>query len=114
MRKHYSSAKIVLNDTREGMKEFGFISNRIFDATACETLIISDYMPEIEEIYGDTVPMYKTKEELISLVKYYLDDKNQAERKDKAKRAREITLKNFTSEKAAIKFQQIFDHISQK
>ncbi len=114
LRKHYSSAKIVLNDTREGMKEFGFISNRIFDATACETLIISDYMPEIEEIYGDTVPMYKTKEELISLVKYYLDDKNQAERKDKAKRAREITLKNFTSEKAAIKFQQIFDHISQK
>ena len=107
LRKHYSSAKIVLNDTREGMKEFGFISNRIFDATACETLIITDYMPEIEEIYGDTVPMYKNKEELINLVKYYLDDKNQEERKDKARRAREITLKNFTSDKAATTIHEI-------
>ncbi len=114
LRKHYSSAKIVLNDTREGMKKFGFISNRIFDATACETLVISDYMPEIEEIYKDTVPMYKTKEELVELVKYYLDEANEAERKDKAKRAKEITLKNFTSHEAALKFKQIIDTFSQK
>ena len=114
LRKHYSSAKIVLNDTREGMKEFGFISNRIFDATACETLIITDYMPEIEEIYGDTVPMYKNKEELISLVKYYLDDKNQEERKDKARRAREITLKNFTSDKAATTIHEIIKSLQPK
>ena len=114
LRKHYSSAKIVLNDTREGMKQFGFVSNRIFDATACETLVISDYMPEIEEIYKDTVPMYKTKEELVELVKYYLDEANQAERKDKAKRAREITLKNFTSDVAALKFKQIINTFSQK
>ena len=107
LRKHYSSAKIVLNDTREGMKKFGFISNRIFDATACETLVISDYMPEIEEIYGDTVPMYKSKEELIDLIKYYLDETNEKERKEKAKRAKEITLKNFTSEKAAQSFHEI-------
>ena len=96
------------------MKKYGCISNRIFDATACETLVISDYMPEIEEIYGDTVPMYKTKEELIELVKYYLDDANEQERKDKAKRAREITLKNFTSDKAALKFHQIINTHSQK
>ena len=114
LRKHYSSAKIVLNDTRDGMKKYGFISNRIFDATACETLVISDYMPEIEEIYGNTVPMYKTKEELVELVKYYLNDKHEKERKDKAKRAREITLKNFTSEKAAQSFHEIIQKYSQK
>ena len=73
LRKYYSSAKIVLNDTREGMKRFGFISNRIFDATACGTLVISDYMPEIEAIYGDSVPMYKNGDELARLVRYYLD-----------------------------------------
>lgn len=102
LRKYYSSAKIVLNDTREGMKQFGFISNRIFDASACGTLVISDYMPEIEQIYGDSVPMYRTEDELYHLVKYYLT--HDEERIEKAQKAREITLRNFTAEKAAAQF----------
>ena len=108
LRKYYSSAKIVLNDTREGMKRFGFISNRIFDATACGTLVISDYMPEIEAIYGDSVPMYKNGDEL---ARYYLDPAHEPERREKAARAREITLRHFTAEQAAEKFQEIIHNI---
>ena len=111
LRKYYSSAKIVLNDTRDGMKEFGFISNRIFDASACETLVISDYMKEIEDIYGDSVPMFKTKEELVNLVEYFLDPKNEEERKNKAKKARDITLRHFTAENAANDFIKVFNDI---
>ena len=111
LRKYYSSAKIVLNDTREGMKRFGFISNRIFDATACGTLVISDYMPEIEAIYGDSVPMYKNGDELARLVRYYLDPAHEPERREKAARAREITLRYFTAEQAAEKFQEIIHNI---
>jgi len=110
--KHYAAAKIVLNDTRAGMKAYGVISNRIFDATAAGALVISDYMPEIEEIYGDSVVMYKTEEELVRLVKYYLDPANEAKRLEKAKRAREITLKNFTAEKAAARFDEIIKEIT--
>ena len=94
LNRYYSSAKIVLNDHRPDMKEFGFINNRIYDATASGTLVISDYMKEIEEAYGDSVPMYKTKEELKELLDYYLNHED--ERIEKAKRAREITLKYFT------------------
>ncbi len=112
LRKYYSSAKIVLNDTREGMKQFGFISNRIFDATACGSLIISDYMPEIEQIYGDSVPMYHNDEELYELVQYYLTHED--ERLEKAKRAQEITLKHFTAEKAAAQFLEIMAQIKRK
>lgn len=111
LRKYYSSAKIVLNDTREGMKRFGFISNRIFDATACGTLVISDYMPEIEAIYGDSVPMYKNGDELARLVRYYLNPAHEPERREKAARAREITLRHFTAEQAAEKFQEIIHNI---
>jgi len=111
LRKYYSSAKIVLNDTRDGMKKYGFISNRIFDATACGTLVISDYMKEIEDVFGDSVPMWKTKEELVNLVKYYLDPQNEKERIEKANRAREITLNNFTSEIMAKKLQNIIYNI---
>ncbi len=98
LRKYYSSAKIVLNDTKENMKDFGFISNRIFDASACKAFIISDYMPEIEELYGDSVPMYKNKEELLALLDYYLS--HPEERLKKADKAYNITMKYRTQNQA--------------
>lgn len=105
LRKYYSSAGIVFNDTMTSMKEFGFISNRIFDATASGAFVISDYMPEIEEMYGDSIPMWKTEEEFVKITKYYLN--HPEERKIKAKKAREITLKNYTSEVVFPKFEKI-------
>ena len=92
---YYSSADIVLNDTRGDMIEAGFISNRIFDVTACGGFLISDYIEGIEEIYGDAIPMYKTEEEFVELINYYLS--HPEERKIKAQKAHEITMKNFGS-----------------
>ncbi len=92
---YYSSAKIVLNDHRPDMKEFGFINNRIYDATASGALVISDYMPEIEATYGNAVPMYKNKEELTTLLNYYLSHED--ERRAHAAKARNITLSKFTN-----------------
>lgn len=111
LRKYYSSAKIVLNDTRQEMLVHGVISNRIFDGTACGTLVISDYMPEIEAVYGDSVPMWKDEKELVRLIKYYLDPAHEEERLEKARRAQEITLKNFTAKQAAEKFDEIIKDV---
>ena len=105
LRKYYSSAKIVLNDTMKTMHRYGFISNRIFDATACGALVISDYMPEIEEIYGKSVPMYKNEQELHALIDYYL--KHDEERKHLAEMAQKITLKNYTTTQAMSKMNKI-------
>ncbi|MBQ2886689.1 MAG: glycosyltransferase [Alphaproteobacteria bacterium] len=101
LHKYYASAKIVLNDTRNDMKKAGFISNRVFDVTASGGFLISDYMPEIEKFYGDSIPMFKTKEELKHLIDYYLSHPN--ERKEKALKAQQITLSNFTNEVIAKK-----------
>jgi len=99
LHKYYASAKIVLNDTREDMKKAGFISNRVFDVTASGSFLISDYMPEIEQFYGDSIPMFKTKEELAVLLDYYLA--HPEERAEKARKAQEITLSKFTNRAAA-------------
>lgn len=112
LRKYYSSAKIVLNDMLSGMREGGFISNRVFDATACGALVISEYMPEIEEIYGDSVPLYKTPEELTSLVEYYLA--HDEERREKAERAREITLENFTLKNIEGQLERIISDVARR
>ena len=102
---YYSSADIVLNDTRQDMIDAGFISNRIFDATACKAFVISDYMPEIEEIYGDSVPMYKNEREFKALIDYYLA--HPEERREKAERAYQITMARFTADKIIGQMAQI-------
>jgi hypothetical protein len=107
LHKYYSSAKIVLNDHREDMKSNGFINNRVFDVTATGSLLISDYMPEIEEIYKDSIPMYKTEEELVELINYYLT--NEKERVEKAQKAKEITLKYFTQKNIGKLFNEIIE-----
>lgn len=99
LNRYYSSAKIVLNDHRPDMKAFGFVNNRIYDATAAGALVISDYMPEIEIMYGDSIPMYKTKEELAEKLAYFLS--HEKERQQKAEQARQITLRYFTNTAAA-------------
>jgi hypothetical protein len=106
--RHYASAKIVLNDHRPDMKAFGFINNRIYDATAAGALVVSDYMKEIEDIYGDTVPMYKTKEELKEILTYYLSHED--ERLKKAEQARQITLQNFTNAIVAKQISEVCKH----
>ncbi|MBO5038457.1 MAG: glycosyltransferase [Alphaproteobacteria bacterium] len=90
---YYSSADIVFNDTREDMIEAGFIPNRIFDVTAAKGFLISDYMAEIEEIYGDAIVMYKNEAEFLALVTYYLN--HPEERKKKAYEAYLITKRRF-------------------
>ena len=106
LNQYYSSAKIILNDHRPDMKEFGFVNNRIYDATASGALVISDYIKEIDDIYQGSVPMYKSKEELNQLLNYYLN--NEKERLKKAELAREITLKHFTNKAIA---KQILNYI---
>lgn len=109
---YYSSADIVLNDTRDDMRELGVISNRIFDVTACQGFIISDYMPEIEEIYGDSVPMYKNEREFKTLIDYYLG--HPEERKEKAKKAHLITKERFGADTVIPKMIKIMDDYRQK
>ena len=107
--KYYGSAKIVLNDHREDMRYFGFVSNRIYDVTASGGFVLTDYLPEIEAVYGDSVATYKNEQEFKEKLAYYLT--HNEERQNMARRAREITLKYFTNDVAAQKFDALLKNI---
>ena len=94
LNKAYSSCKILLNDHWDDMKEKGFISNRIFDALACGTFVISDHMDAISSLLEGNVITYDTVEDLDKKLDYYLENEN--ERIDLAKKGQEIVLKNHT------------------
>jgi Glycosyl transferases group 1 len=60
----YGSAKATLNDHWPDMAEYGFINNRIFDALACGLPVISDFMPELDEMFGRGIVYYRRGESL--------------------------------------------------
>lgn len=62
--KAYSSTKILLNDHWDDMRKRGFISNRIFDAIACGSVILTDHVKGIEDLFPDAVVYYDEAEEL--------------------------------------------------
>jgi O-antigen biosynthesis protein len=64
----YAAADVVLNDHWADMAKWGFVSNRVFDAVACGTRVVSDDMPDIEELFPGMVRVYRDTEHLARLV----------------------------------------------
>lgn len=88
LRHYYSRCKILLNDHWPSMREHGFVSNRIFDAGACGTCVISDEVSEIRDLFGDCVVTYRSPDELKKIVNHLLS--NEDERKEKGEKLRNI------------------------
>lgn len=107
--RYYASADIVLNDHRDDMSYYGFVSNRIYDVSASGGFVLTDYLPEIVEVYGDSIATYKDYYDFKEKLEYYLAHPD--ERKAMAQKAREITLKNFSNLKIAEMFDALFKNI---
>lgn len=64
----YASAGIVLNDHWPDMAREGFLSNRLFDATATATRVLSDPAEGMSDVFGDVVRTAATESELVRLL----------------------------------------------
>jgi GT2 family glycosyltransferase/spore maturation protein CgeB len=83
---YYQNTKILLNDHWDDMNKYAFVSNRLFDASACGTFIISDSNPGIAEIFGPgIIEEYQDLESLHHLLEVYL--KHPMKRSSQAKKA---------------------------
>lgn len=92
--KYYSSCKILLNDHWQDMKDLDFPSNRLFDALACGTFVISDDIPSAKTLFDGNIITYSDADDLDEKIKFYLD--NPQEREKLSKKGKEIVLKNHT------------------
>jgi len=85
----YRNAGIVLNDHWDDMREQGFVSNRLFDAVASGARVVSDEVAGLEELFGRSVQVYRTAEDLVRLANMYEPDEvfgDDAERRAVAER----------------------------
>ncbi|WP_274654033.1 glycosyltransferase family protein [Paenibacillus humicola] len=71
----YSSCNILLNDHWEDMKSYGFINNRIFDAYACKSIVISDSHSELEKLFPHALT-YNSRKGLLELIQDIFERKN--------------------------------------
>jgi spore maturation protein CgeB len=63
----YRSAGVVLNDHWSEMREQGFVSNRLFDAVASGARVVSDEVDGLADLFGDSVQVWRTPEDLTRL-----------------------------------------------
>ena len=64
----YASAGVVLNDHWPDMAAEGFLSNRLFDAAACASRILSDDAAGLHDVFGDGIRTYADPAELAALL----------------------------------------------
>lgn len=70
----YGGAGIVLNDHHPEMAADGFLSNRLFDAVATGTRVLSDRAAGIDDVFGDAVVVYDDEEHLAELLSRPVDE----------------------------------------
>jgi hypothetical protein len=70
----YSSIGVLLNDHWDTMRALGFVSNRLFDALACGTPVVTDHLPDLDDLFGDSIASYADPAELHEAVQAALDD----------------------------------------
>jgi spore maturation protein CgeB len=103
--KHYCNAKITLNDHWQTMRENGFISNRVFDVTACGGFLITDHFDEIESLFNGAVQTYSSEQEFVEKIDFYLNNHNV--RKALSASARTITLEKHSTKAIGKAFSEV-------
>jgi spore maturation protein CgeB/GT2 family glycosyltransferase len=93
----YRSAAVVLNDHWEDMRKWGFVSNRLFDAVACEAAVITDSIEGLQELFGDVVSVFDSIDEMPMLLDRALIQNDEDLRRRKEAAARVLAEHTFAA-----------------
>ncbi|MBK5269031.1 MAG: glycosyltransferase [Acidimicrobiia bacterium] len=69
-------SKMVVNVQSPDMRQWGFLSNRLFDALASGAFVLSDQVEGLAEAFGDAVPTFDSADGLGALIELYRIDPN--------------------------------------
>jgi len=107
----YASARISINDHHQDMAREGFVAVKIFDILASGGFAISDINTGIYDIFGETVPQYRSPEHLKELLDLFINQPE--ERRRLMVKGRRIALTH-TYEKRARQFLEAVQRAAQK
>lgn len=77
----YASGRFVLNDHWASMRDFGILSNRIFDVVGCGGRLVSDRIDSVNHLLGGVVEMVESKDDLKATLNNKLPPVSRAKRR---------------------------------
>ena len=116
----YRAAKVGVNIHRSSV-DFRRDSERItgaesmgprcYELAACGAFFITDYRPEVAEVFGDVIPTFTDAQEMEGLIRYYLahDD----ERKERASALPGLVAEHTFDNRVATVF-EVLEHIQEQ
>jgi glycosyltransferase involved in cell wall biosynthesis len=102
--KAYSSAEIVLASTIKTQDDFGMINNRIFEAMACGSVVVSQYSTSLFEVFGNKIIYRYPNTSFKSVYEDILSNRNSEERADLRHIVRNEILAKHTWEHRVLQF----------
>ncbi|MGL5829485.1 MAG: glycosyltransferase family protein, partial [Angustibacter sp.] len=95
----YRGARRVLNDHWPDMRDDGFVSNRLFDATATGARVITDEVDDLDSLFHGLAKSYGTPEELQALLS---DDGIWPDAEERVRLARQIISEHSFDQRAEV------------
>jgi spore maturation protein CgeB len=108
----YCSTSLTLNVTRRAMAESGYCpSARLFEATACQTAVLSDYWPGLEHFFkpGEEILVAGTANDTVAAMETSPETRARI-----ARAGRERSLAQHTAAIRAAEFERILDSARQR
>lgn len=68
----YASTRIVLDDANIATKAWGSCNSRVFDSMAAGTLLVTNGATGVQELFGDLVPTFYSRDSLTKVMNYWL------------------------------------------
>jgi len=96
---YYNSAPVLLNDHWKDMAQKGFVSNRIFDALAVESILLTDDVVDMPNEIKQYINIYKNEKDFVEKLSDIL--LNQQKYREKVATARDVIINNYSFEKRA-------------
>lgn len=100
----YASSGVVLNDHWADMAAEGFLSNRLFDAVATGTRVVSDDAVGLAEVFGDAVRTYASPSDLPAII---ADESGFASREARVANAARIAREHSFDARAAVLIERV-------
>lgn len=111
----YRECKIAINlhrtvglkgeDVVAGGKDTYSVGPRVIEAAACGAFQISDFRPEVSDIFGDSVPVFGSPKEFESLVRWYIS--HDGERMELAKKSNAL-VQRYSARNRAMFMLEVF------
>lgn len=107
----YSSAEAVLASTVQSQDSYGMVNNRIFEALASGSIVVTESSPALKEVFSDDLIKYFSSSQQFRAIMDDIVSKNQTNNQRRRVAARQFILQQHTWDHRAVQIDSFFTYL---